>query len=152
MELAIPLPTQAAAGPPPARLDEASDGYLLGRIAGRDAAAFELLYKRYARPVYGLALRLLGDRGRAEDAVQETFIDLALGVDLSARRGPARHGSTRSPATPSSTGSASERDPLAEHSRRTPGEPGPPEQPEQSGPFVAGPPRTGRAAGATSAR
>ncbi|HEY5296268.1 MAG TPA: sigma-70 family RNA polymerase sigma factor, partial [Gaiellaceae bacterium] len=35
--------------------------------------AFEDLYRRYARPVFGLALRRLGDRGRAEDAVQETF-------------------------------------------------------------------------------
>ena len=33
----------------------------------------EIEYRRYARPVFGLALRRLGDRGRAEDAVQETF-------------------------------------------------------------------------------
>jgi RNA polymerase sigma-70 factor (ECF subfamily) len=32
-----------------------------------------MLYKRYVRSVFGLALRRLGDRGRAEDAVQETF-------------------------------------------------------------------------------
>ena len=50
-----------------------SDGDLLTRIASRDRRAFELLYRRYARAVYGLALRRLGDRGRAEDAVQETF-------------------------------------------------------------------------------
>src|SRR5437763_780308 len=76
MELAIPLPPRAAAGPPPVRLDDATDSDLLGRIATRDAAAFELLYHRYARPVYGLALRMLGDRGRAEDAVQETFTSI----------------------------------------------------------------------------
>jgi RNA polymerase sigma-70 factor (ECF subfamily) len=50
-----------------------TDGDLISRVAGRDANAFELLYRRYARPVFGLALRRLGDRMRAEDAVQETF-------------------------------------------------------------------------------
>jgi RNA polymerase sigma-70 factor (ECF subfamily) len=50
-----------------------SDGDLIQRAAGGDRSAFEQLYRRYARPVFGLALRRLGDRGRAEDAVQETF-------------------------------------------------------------------------------
>jgi RNA polymerase sigma-70 factor, ECF subfamily len=50
-----------------------SDGDLLCRIAERDLDAFEALYKRYARAVFGIALRRLGDRGRAEDAVQEAF-------------------------------------------------------------------------------
>jgi RNA polymerase sigma-70 factor (ECF subfamily) len=50
-----------------------SDGDLLQRVARRDAGAFEELYHRYSRPVFGLALRRLGDRMRAEDAVQETF-------------------------------------------------------------------------------
>jgi RNA polymerase sigma-70 factor, ECF subfamily len=50
-----------------------SDGELLQRVAGRDSGAFEELYHRYARSVFGLALRRLGDRMRAEDAVQETF-------------------------------------------------------------------------------
>jgi RNA polymerase sigma-70 factor, ECF subfamily len=50
-----------------------SDGDLIRRVARRDASAFEALYHRYKRPVFGLALRRLGDRMRAEDAVQETF-------------------------------------------------------------------------------
>src|SRR5438876_5296320 len=50
-----------------------TDGDLIRRVARRDADAFELLYRRYARPVFGLALRRLGDRMRAEDAVQATF-------------------------------------------------------------------------------
>ena len=50
-----------------------TDGDLLRRIGDGDGGAFEQLYRRYARPVFGLALRRLGDRGRAEDAVQETF-------------------------------------------------------------------------------
>ena len=50
-----------------------TDGSLLERIADGDTAAFEILYRRFARPLYGLALRMLRDRTRAEDAVQETF-------------------------------------------------------------------------------
>src|SRR6185437_2513194 len=53
-----------------------TDGELIERAAGGDRSAFELLYQRYARPVFGLALRRLGDRGRAEDAVQETFASI----------------------------------------------------------------------------
>lgn len=42
-------------------------------MAGGDRVAFEELYRRYTRPVLGLALRHLGDRGRAEDALQDAF-------------------------------------------------------------------------------
>jgi RNA polymerase sigma-70 factor, ECF subfamily len=51
-----------------------SDGELIERIAVGDRSAFEELYGRYARAVLGLALRRLGDRGRAEDASQEAFV------------------------------------------------------------------------------
>jgi RNA polymerase sigma-70 factor, ECF subfamily len=51
----------------------ASDGELLLRIAERDRAAFDELYRRFARSVLRLALRWLRDRLRAEDATQETF-------------------------------------------------------------------------------
>jgi RNA polymerase sigma-70 factor (ECF subfamily) len=54
-------------------LSRESDGALLTRVAAGDPDAFEHLYRRYARSVFGLALRRLGDRERAEDAVQETF-------------------------------------------------------------------------------
>jgi RNA polymerase sigma-70 factor, ECF subfamily len=50
-----------------------TDEDLLERVGQRDRNAFEVLYKRYSRSVLGLALRRLGDRGRAEDALQETF-------------------------------------------------------------------------------
>ena len=53
--------------------DRTSDADLLERTADGDTAAFEILYRRYARPMLGLALRMLRDRSRAEDAVQETF-------------------------------------------------------------------------------
>lgn len=78
MELAV-----AFAGPLPAARSravhlvmpqaEATDGELIERIGQGDRQAFEDLYRRYARSVFGLALRRLGDHGRAEDAVQETF-------------------------------------------------------------------------------
>jgi RNA polymerase sigma-70 factor (ECF subfamily) len=50
-----------------------SDAALIQRVGSRDADAFEELYRRFARPVLGLALRVLGDPGRAEDATQEAF-------------------------------------------------------------------------------
>lgn len=65
---AVPRPDDAL--PPPG---DATDAELLVRIAERDRRAFELLYQRYVRSVFGLALRRLRDRQRAEDAVQETF-------------------------------------------------------------------------------
>jgi RNA polymerase sigma-70 factor, ECF subfamily len=73
--------TATAAALPLARSDvtiqpvhrDISDGELISRVGSGDRGAFETLYQRYARPVFGLALRKLGDRGRAEDAVQETF-------------------------------------------------------------------------------
>src|SRR5881396_1580458 len=56
--------------------NETTDGELIVRAGDGDRGAFEVLYRRYARPVFGLALRRLGDRGRAEDAVQETFASI----------------------------------------------------------------------------
>ena len=81
MGLSYALPTarplgvgrDSRAADTPAEEASASDGDLIRRIARRDTNAFEALYHRYARPVFGLALRRLGDRMRAEDAVQETF-------------------------------------------------------------------------------
>jgi RNA polymerase sigma-70 factor, ECF subfamily len=63
----------ATATMPPVAVLEPTDEDLLTRVADGDRDAFGDLYKRYARPVLGLALRRLGDRGRAEDATQEAF-------------------------------------------------------------------------------
>ncbi|MCP9487127.1 MAG: sigma-70 family RNA polymerase sigma factor [Gaiellaceae bacterium MAG52_C11] len=52
---------------------ELPDGELIERVGAGDRDAFDELYRRYTRPVLGLALRRLGDRGRAEDALQEVF-------------------------------------------------------------------------------
>src|SRR4029453_3252498 len=54
--------------------EELGDGELIEGGGGGDRDAFDELYRRYARPVLGLALRRLGDRGRAEDAVQDAFV------------------------------------------------------------------------------
>lgn len=75
MQLAAPLPAPLPVSERPAlrTAEEPSDSDLLLRVARGDRGAFELLYGRYARAVLSLALRLLRDRGRAEDATQETF-------------------------------------------------------------------------------
>ena len=51
----------------------AEDERLVTRVAAGDRRAFEALYERYAATVFGLALKMLGDREVAEDAVQEIF-------------------------------------------------------------------------------
>ncbi|HET8893533.1 MAG TPA: sigma-70 family RNA polymerase sigma factor [Gaiellaceae bacterium] len=75
MELALEAPARLRAVPTSADALSAdtSDADLLARIAHRDREAFELLYHRYVRPIFGFALRRLRDRPRAEDATQETF-------------------------------------------------------------------------------
>ena len=74
MELALDTPRlRAVPTQPEPLLPETTDAELLTRVAQRDREAFELLYQRYVRSVFGLALRRLRDRQRAEDAVQETF-------------------------------------------------------------------------------
>jgi RNA polymerase sigma-70 factor (ECF subfamily) len=50
-----------------------TDGRLIERVGRGDRDAFEQLYRRFARPVLAMAVRQLGDNGRAEDATQETF-------------------------------------------------------------------------------
>jgi len=51
----------------------AEDDELIAQVVAGDRRAFETLYDRYAATVFGLALKMLGDRVVAEDAVQEIF-------------------------------------------------------------------------------
>ncbi|MGI9658809.1 MAG: sigma-70 family RNA polymerase sigma factor [Gaiellaceae bacterium] len=55
---------------------QVSDGELMLRIAKGDADAFDEIYRRFARPILGLARRRLADPGKAEDATQETFVSI----------------------------------------------------------------------------
>jgi RNA polymerase sigma-70 factor, ECF subfamily len=78
MELAIEIGTCLPRAPEAATMPrvavlEPTDEDLLARVADGDRDAFSDLYERYARAVLGLAMRRLGDRGRAEDAAQEAF-------------------------------------------------------------------------------
>lgn len=51
-----------------------SDEALVLLIRGRDAHAFETLYRRYADLVYSVAMRVLADPALAEDVAQEVFL------------------------------------------------------------------------------
>jgi RNA polymerase sigma-70 factor (ECF subfamily) len=56
---------------------EVSDEQLMERVRAGDAPALEVLYDRYVRQCFGLALRLLGrDIPLAEEAVQDVFMKI----------------------------------------------------------------------------
>src|SRR5207302_8203416 len=52
------------------------DVSLVNAVAKGDARALEVIYDRYSRGLYSLALRLLNDGPAAEEVVQETFLKL----------------------------------------------------------------------------
>lgn len=52
------------------------DRALLHRVATGDQRAFEQLYARHGQPLLAYAEGLLGDRGRAEETLQDTFLAL----------------------------------------------------------------------------
>jgi RNA polymerase sigma-70 factor (ECF subfamily) len=56
----------------PAR--QVPDAELVERARGGDAWAREMVYRRYAAMVIGVATRLLGNRAEAEDVAQDAFI------------------------------------------------------------------------------
>jgi RNA polymerase sigma-70 factor (ECF subfamily) len=75
------LVDQAAAAPlarelpePPALVDP--DAELVSRWQAGDASAFEALVRRHERPVFRLALRMLGNRQEAEDVTQDALLSL----------------------------------------------------------------------------
>ena len=57
-------------------LDYLDDEGLVRLVVEREVRALEALYGRYSRPVFSLALRLLGDREVVEEVVQEVFLRL----------------------------------------------------------------------------
>jgi hypothetical protein len=57
------------------RADEPSDEQLMSRLGGPEVeAALSALYDRYSRTVYGVGLKILGDRSLAEELVQDVFL------------------------------------------------------------------------------
>lgn len=75
--LQIDLPSDGRVESIPAvASDTRTDAELIAHVAGGDRLAFEELHRRYARSVLGIALRRIGDRGRAEDATQDTFASI----------------------------------------------------------------------------
>ncbi len=76
-------------GPPAG--DPRSDEELLAAIQSRSDAALAELYDRYGRMAFSVAYRILGERGVAEDVVQEAFLAVwRRAAAYSPERGAAR--------------------------------------------------------------
>jgi RNA polymerase sigma-70 factor (ECF subfamily) len=54
--------------------EDAEPAPLIAAAVEGDLAAFEELYRRFAPRLYGMCLRLTGQREAAEDCVQESFV------------------------------------------------------------------------------
>ena len=46
----------------------------LGRISGGDRAALQIVYRLTSAKLFGVALRILGERSEAEDVLQEVYV------------------------------------------------------------------------------
>lgn len=68
------------------------DATLVNRLLQKDVTAFEQLYDRHSRAVYGLVLRILQQAGTAEEVVQDVFLQLW--------RNAAQYDSSRGPLVP----------------------------------------------------
>lgn len=72
-------------------MSQLSDPQLATALAGGDIDAMEVLYVRYGSLAYSLAVRILGDPARAEDAVQDAFVRIWKGApSFDAARGSLR--------------------------------------------------------------
>ena len=67
-------PATPQAPPPDDR--QSVDARLMQQIARGDKQAFSELYDRFARPLYGTALRILRDPAEAQDVVHDAFVTL----------------------------------------------------------------------------
>lgn len=73
------------------RTTDEEDARLLERLRRNERDALAALYDAYGRIAYGLAYRVLGQAGDAEDIVQESFLSLWRQADrLDAKRGSVR--------------------------------------------------------------
>lgn len=57
-----------------------SDLELVGRCKENDELAYFEFFRLYSRKVFNLAYRILGDESAAEDALQETFLNVYRGM------------------------------------------------------------------------
>ncbi len=64
-----------------------TDQMLLERVARRDLPALETLYDRYSAAALGLAMRMVGERNRAEEIIQEAFWQVWKRADRCMGRG-----------------------------------------------------------------
>jgi RNA polymerase sigma-70 factor, ECF subfamily len=60
----------------PSAAAAASDVTLIAQVAGGDRLAMRNLYLRHERRVFRFVLRMLGDRGLAEDVLSEVFFEV----------------------------------------------------------------------------
>ena len=65
---------------------ERTDEELLAAYQQGDPEAFEDLLRRHRAPLFTFLLRMLGDRERAEDLAQETFLRIVKGAQAWERR------------------------------------------------------------------
>jgi RNA polymerase sigma-70 factor (ECF subfamily) len=61
---------------PTADHEVSPDAALVPRLLQKDVSAFEQLYDRHSRLVYGLLLRILQQAGTAEEVAQDVFLQL----------------------------------------------------------------------------
>lgn len=54
---------------------------LIVRVSMKDRAAFDLLYRRTSAKLFGVCLRVLGDRGEAEEALQDVYVKIWTKAD-----------------------------------------------------------------------
>lgn len=59
----------------------ASDRELFEAFAARDEAAVREVFQRFGGAVYGIAMKILKDRGHAQEAAQQTFLRAWQAVD-----------------------------------------------------------------------
>ncbi|MGH2938662.1 MAG: sigma-70 family RNA polymerase sigma factor [Solirubrobacterales bacterium] len=73
------------------KAERLADEELMPWIGRRDPEAFEVFYDRHGGAAFSLAYRILGERGAAEDCIQEAFISIwRSGGKFDAARGSVR--------------------------------------------------------------
>src|SRR3954466_9069170 len=67
-------------------MTERTDEELLAEFQQGDASAFERLLARHRAPLYTFLVRMIGDRERAEDLAQDTFLRIVKGAQAWGQR------------------------------------------------------------------